>query len=449
MYFRIPAQQQEGEGLAMNKLLLIEDDPFAYLEITQLLKGIGYSKERVIRCADMAEVMAFEDAHDIEIVLTDLSLPDSDYAETFDKVHDKFNYTPIIVLTGIAEIAFAIKTIQNGAQDYLVKGDFDQTMLDKAINYAIERKKIANDYTRVFKESPVPMYVFDSSTLKFLGINTAAMLQYGYTSEEFLALTANDIWPTEDRDTFNAAIQNINESYFDVGQWRHIHKNGRVFFVHIYAHHTWFEGKRAWVISAINIDKKVAAEMALIERTKEKENILDSITDGFYTLSNEWTFTYVNKETEKTFRHSKGALLGKTMWDIFPEARHNKFYGEYQRAKAENISVHFEEEYAPLGIWVSVNAYPTDEGLTVYFVDVTEQRHHVDMIQTQNKRLREIAWIQSHEVRAPVANIQGLLLLFNFDDFSDPINVELMENIREATQKLDEITRRITNHTII
>ena len=137
------------------------------------------------------------------------------------------------------------------------------------------------------------------------------------------------------------------------------------------------------------------------------------------------------------------------MWDIFPEARRNKFFEEYNRAKAENRSVHFEEEFAPLGIWVSVNAYPTDEGLTVYFVDVTEQRRHVNMIQTQNKRLREIAWIQSHEVRAPVANIQGLLLLFNFDDFSDPMNRELMDHLKEATQKLDEITRRITNHTII
>ena len=137
------------------------------------------------------------------------------------------------------------------------------------------------------------------------------------------------------------------------------------------------------------------------------------------------------------------------MWDIFPEARHNKFFTEYIRAKATNTSAHFEEEYAPLGIWVSVNAYPTEDGITVYFVDVTEQRKHIDMIQTQNKRLREIAWIQSHEVRAPVANIQGLLLLFNFEDFSDPINRELMDNIIEATNRLDEITRRITNHTYI
>jgi len=109
----------------MNRILLIEDDDFAFLAISQLLKGAGYSKEGIVRCALMQEVTDLEQ-DDFQLVITDLSLPDSDYADTFYKVHTKFSYTPIIVLTGLNEIDFAIKTIQNGAQDYLVKGDFDQ-----------------------------------------------------------------------------------------------------------------------------------------------------------------------------------------------------------------------------------------------------------------------------------------------------------------------------------
>ena len=432
----------------MNKLLLIEDDDFAFLEISMLLKGIGYKKEDIIRCALMKEVMYLE-AHDFQIVITDLSLPDSDYADTFDKVHNKFNYIPIIVLTGINEIDFALKTIQNGAQDYLVKGDFDQKMLGKAIHYAIERKKIANDYTRVFNQSPIPMYIFDSHTFKFLSVNTAALQQYGYTKDEFLALSIEDIRPNENVSAFRKAFNNRGDVYMDMGQWRHTKKNGAIFFVHIYAHNTWFEGKNAWINSAINIDKRVAAENALVEKTKETENILQSITDGFYTLNNNWEFTYVNKETERTLKHSREEMIGRSVWDIFPEAKQLKFYSEYHRAKNENISVHFEEMYPLLGIWVSVNAYPTKDGLTVYFVDVTEQRNHMDMIEQQNRRLREIAWIQSHEVRGPVASIMGLIQLFNIDDPTDPFNKEILTNIKEATDKLDEITRRITAHTFI
>ncbi len=433
----------------MNRILLIEDDQFAYLEISQLLKGIGYDRECIIRCADMKQVMELEDVKDIQIVLTDLSLPDSDYGETFEKVHKKFNYIPVIVLTGIAELDFAIKTIQNGAQDYLVKGNFDKKMLNKAIQYAIERKKIANDYTRVFNESPVPMYVFDSGNYKFLSVNTAALNQYGYTNDEFLELFAYSIRAKEEGEEVLETVGNGNSDYIDVGQTRHVKKDGTAFFVHIYAHHTWFEGKRAWVASAINIDKKVIAEIALLEKTEETEKILDSITDGFFTLNNEWKLTYVNKESQRTLKHTREELIGRTIWEVLPEARQNKFYLEFLRAKKDNVSVHFEEHYALLGIWVSVNAYPTREGLTVFFVDVTEQRSHVQMIETQNRRLREIAWIQSHEVRSPVANIQGLLLLFNFDNYADPLNVDIMEHIKEATGRLDEITRRITAHTVI
>ena len=432
----------------MNRVLLIEDNDFAFLAISQLLKGAGYSKEGIVRCALMQEVTDLEQ-NDFQLVITDLSLPDSDYADTFAKVHSKFGYTPIIVLTGLNEIDFAIKTIQNGAQDYLVKGDFDQKMLAKAIHYAIERKKIANDYTRIFNESPVPMYVFDSDTLKFLSVNTAALEQYGYEREEFLGLRLDDIRPKENVAAFKKAYDKPNEIYLDLGQWRHLQKDGTLFFVHIYAHHTSFEGKNAWINSAINVDKKVVAENALMEKTKETENILQSITDGFFTLNNDWKFTYVNKETVRTLKHRKEDLLGKSVWDVFPEDKQSKFYSEYTRAKKENVSVHFVEKYPSLNIWASVNAYPTKEGLTVYFVDITEQHNHLEMIEQQNTRLREIAWIQSHEVRGPVANIQGLLQLFNVDDFADPANMEIFENIKEATYKLDEITRRITNHTFI
>ena len=432
----------------MNKLLLIEDDDFAFLVISDLLKGVGYNKENIVRCSSIKEVMHLEE-NDFQLVITDLTLPDSDYADTFFKVHDKFNYIPIIVLTGLNEIDFAIKTIQNGAQDYLVKGDFDQKMLGKAIHYAIERKKVANDYTRIFNESPVPMYIFDSATFKFLSVNTAALDQYGYTRDEFLTLTVRDIRPKKEIKALRKTIDENTEAYLDMGQWRHVRKNGEVFFVHIYAHNTWFEGKSAWITSAINIDKKVIAENALVEKKRETENILQSITDGFFTLNNNWQFTYVNKETEKTLRHTRDELIGRSILDIFPEAKQLKFYSEYQRAKMEGVSVHFEEFLPSLNIWVSVNAYPTKEGVTVYFVNVTEQRNHVDMIEQQNKRLREIAWIQSHEVRAPVASILGLIQVFNMEDPADPVNRELLKHLKEATDKLDEVTRRITNHTFI
>lgn len=79
--------------------------------------------------------------------------------------------------------------------------------------------------------------------------------------------------------------------------------------------------------------------------------------------------------------------------------------------------------------------------------DVTEQRLYVQKIQTQNQRLKDIAWIQSHKVRAPVASILGLVQLFNQEKPDDPINIEVLQGVAEAAGTLDEVIKEINAKT--
>lgn len=79
--------------------------------------------------------------------------------------------------------------------------------------------------------------------------------------------------------------------------------------------------------------------------------------------------------------------------------------------------------------------------------DVTEQRLYMEKIQTQNQRLKDIAWIQSHKVRAPVASILGLVQLFNQQQPGDPINTEVLQGITEATNTLDDVIKEINLKT--
>lgn len=81
--------------------------------------------------------------------------------------------------------------------------------------------------------------------------------------------------------------------------------------------------------------------------------------------------------------------------------------------------------------------------------DVTEQREHLQQIQLQNQRLTEIAWIQSHKVRGPVASILGLAQLFNEKDLDDPMNKEIVEMLKTATSNLDGIIREINSKTAV
>jgi DNA-binding NtrC family response regulator len=80
-------------------------------------------------------------AGDIDIVLLDLSLPDSLGLDTFTRVYDKAPCLPIIVLTGLDDEELAAKAVREGAQDYIIKGQVDSNLLARAIRYAIERKR--------------------------------------------------------------------------------------------------------------------------------------------------------------------------------------------------------------------------------------------------------------------------------------------------------------------
>lgn len=79
--------------------------------------------------------------------------------------------------------------------------------------------------------------------------------------------------------------------------------------------------------------------------------------------------------------------------------------------------------------------------------DVTEQRLYIQKIQTQNQRLKDIAWIQSHKVRAPVASILGLIQLFNKEAADDPVNIEVLDGIEEAAHTLDSVIKEINAKT--
>lgn len=103
---------------------------------------------------------------------------------------------------------------------------------------------------------------------------------------------------------------------------------------------------------------------------------LESITDGFFTLDTEWRFTYLNREAERTLGCSRHRLIGQTIWTAFPEAQGSDFEMEYRHAHETQSAVHFETYFPPLALWCEVHAYPSEEGLAVYFRDINQRKAH-------------------------------------------------------------------------
>ena len=119
--------------------------------------------------------------------------------------------------------------------------------------------------------------------------------------------------------------------------------------------------------------RKLAEEQAR-RSSRRVEQLLESITDAFFAVDNEWRFTYLNRHAELLLERKKEELLGKVIWDEFSEAIGMPFYGETHRAVQERRAVDFTEYYPPLKRWFEVSAYPYENGLSVFFADVTQRK---------------------------------------------------------------------------
>jgi PAS domain S-box-containing protein len=118
----------------------------------------------------------------------------------------------------------------------------------------------------------------------------------------------------------------------------------------------------------------LVAEQSLEAVTQRTLAILESISDAFYSLDSEERFIYVNSKTEQLLYKSREELLGKCIWDVFPQMVGLQPYQHMRQALTEQIPVEFEIYSEYIKQWVDVSVYPTSDGISVYFRDVTERK---------------------------------------------------------------------------
>jgi DNA-binding response OmpR family regulator len=132
-------------------VLLIEDNPddAVLIEISLSQARVPCEVKQVDRLSKGLELL--KDGG-IDVVLLDLGLPDGQGISTFEKAHEQAPDVPIIVLTGHDDDELAIEAVQKGAQDYLVKGRVDDSLLGRSIRYAIERQKLLTQVEHSMRE---------------------------------------------------------------------------------------------------------------------------------------------------------------------------------------------------------------------------------------------------------------------------------------------------------
>ena len=174
------------------KILLIEDNPGDARLIKEALSEIHSTSVEMVHATRLQDGLAKAAEQKFDVVLLDLSLPDASGLDTIRRAHKAVSGVPIIVLTGLNDEAFSLTVVHEGAQDFLVKGQFDGGLLMRAIRYAIERKQAqealnaSEGFAVNIIESSLDMIIAVDGEGKIVEFNKAAQKTFGYTPEEVM-----------------------------------------------------------------------------------------------------------------------------------------------------------------------------------------------------------------------------------------------------------------------
>ena len=145
----------------------------------------------------------------------------------------------------------------------------------------------------------------------------------------------------------------------------------------------------------------------------EYSRILESISEGFIFVDRDWTIRYVNGVYARLAQTTPEDLIGKNLWQRFPEASDTQFAAAYRQAMEDQREVEIEDFYSPLDIWFHVHIYPTPDGLALFLANVTAQRKQRQALVVSEKLAAagRLASTVAHEINNPLESVVNLLYL--------------------------------------
>lgn len=275
-------------------LLVIEDNPGDQLLIAEYLLDF-MSNSQISNVSTFAEAKAILQGPKLnfDIILLDLTLPDKRGESLIREIVTLSNNVPVIVLTGLVDMDFSIKSMSLGISDYLIKDELNAMVLYKSVVYNIERNKNTRSiresekrYSDLFHLSPLPMIVYELTTQNLLDVNEAACVHYGYTYDEFGSSNLNKIEIDKEKKLDgNFKVSAVNEGLTKNGIYRHKKKSGQIIYVNIKSNKIYYKGTEAMLLLCQDItesklfqEKMLAVSHAAEE--KEKSRISRDIHDG-------------------------------------------------------------------------------------------------------------------------------------------------------------------------
>ncbi len=181
-------------------------------------------------------------------------------------------------------------------------------------------KESEERYRQMFDSSPLPMWVFDPDTLKFLSVNDAAIKHYGYSRKEFLEMTLKDIRPAEDIPGLLKDVEESKEGDAETKTWRHKKKDGSLITVEIKGTSIMIGGRAGRLILANDVTERLEAAMALQESEERLRTIYELSPLGIVSVDSDGKFLKCNPASAAIFGYTEHELLSLSYNDITYQA---------------------------------------------------------------------------------------------------------------------------------
>jgi two-component system sensor histidine kinase/response regulator len=312
----------------------------------------------------------------------------------------------------------------------------------------------------MFETHPLPMWVYDLDTLRFLQVNETAVRHYGYSREEFLSMTIADIRPREDIPRLLQSVQPDRTGSYSAGMWRHCKKDGSLIDVEIVAHRMPFEGRRAEVVLAIDVTERTRAD----EARAFLASIVESSEDSIIGRTLEGTIISWNRGAERLYGYTAEEAIGKPITMLVPRERWGESMKRADRLKQnENI-----QSYETIGlrkdgtqINLSLILSPIKDtlgrliGASAISRDITDRkraeeslRRGKELAEAANRLKSEFLANMSHEIRTPMNGIMAMTDLV-LDTQLTSEQSEYLETVKSSAEALLTIINDILDFSKI
>ena len=366
------------------------------------------------------------------------------------------------------------------------------------------------NYKVLFERSPLPLWIYDLETLKFLQVNDAAVNLYGYSREEFLEMDLLAIRPEEDVQKFLDDNETTTDELREAGVWTHIKKNREQIQLLVFSRNIFYNDRMGKLVLLMDVSEKIKVEnelikseekyrslieqasdgiilysfdgtihsfnkaaytqtgyekeafeklnlrdlffeegvtknrsannrakhdqtailyrklkrkdgsellvelntrmlpdgkifaivrditerekteTALIKSEEKYRSLIERVTDAFISMDGTGNFTYVNKRAGEIYKMKPEELIGKNIWIAFPDGIDRAFYNKCNKAMELQEYQYLEEYYPPLEKWFENHIYPSKDGLTIFFKDVTEIKEALIALEEKEIKYRSL-----------------------------------------------------------